>query len=175
MNNSDNIITENHLTTNKTEMQKIKNIANKEYKIWPNAISLGVVAGFLMSAYLLTLQFVGAEDAIGLKFLKYLFLLLILGVGINAYRKYDPTSSFFKNGIVMGSYTTLVSALTVVVINFVISVISPDLSFNKFNLEINSPGDFLTVSGALFFEILVFGMIGTFIFLQYLKGEPNNS
>ena len=75
----------------------------------------------------------------------------------------------------MGAYTTLVSALTVVILNFVISIIAPDLGFTKFNLEINSPGDFLATSGAIFFEILVFGMIGTFIFLQYLKGEPKNN
>lgn len=175
MNNLDNIVTESQLTSNKTEMQKTKSMANKEYKLWPNAISLGTIAGFLMGAYLLTLQIVGAGDSIGLKFFKYLFLLFALGMGISAYRKYNPTSSFFKNGIAMGAYITIISALVVVVIDFVISIISPDLSFNKFNLEINSPGDFLTTIGAIFFEILVFGMIGTFIFLQYLKGKPKNS
>lgn len=174
MNKSENMVTEHHIATNKTEMQKLKNMPNKEYKIWPNAMGLGTVAGILMAAYLLILQIAGAESSIGLKFFKYLFLLLVLGLGISAYRRHNPTSTFFKNGIVVGAYTTLISALTVVIINFLISIIAPEFSFNKFNLEINTPGDFLATSGAIFFEILVFGMIGTFIFLQYLKGEPNN-
>ncbi len=126
-----------------------------------------------MGLYLVALQLFGFESTIVLKFLKYLLLIGVLGWGLTRFRKMIPDKTFFQNGILLGVLTTFISALTLIAINIVVSLLNPEWAFNKFNLAIDSPASFLVTSGAIFFEVLVFGLVSTFIWLQYLKGRQN--
>lgn len=170
-----NIIIENKSNSSTSELNKLKHLADKKSNMSPNPALLGLAAGTLMAFYLLLLQISGKEQVIGLKFIKYLFLAGALGYGLFRYRKWNLTKTFFKNGIRIGFYTTMVAAITVVAFDLIVSIIAPEYSFNKFSLSVSSPADFFVISGAIFFEILVFGMIGTFIFLQYLKGSDKGN
>ena len=173
MESTDNIIISKTTNPDTPEMKKVKNIENRQFKIWPNALVWGMQAGFWMGAYLILLQVLGGAEIVALKFLKYIILLGVLGWALSKYRKINRTASFFQNGIYLGACTTLITAVTLVLVDFVVTIILPEYSFSKFNLEVNSPMDFFATSGAIFFEILVFGMIITFIFLQYLKRNSN--
>ncbi|MBK8966996.1 MAG: hypothetical protein R3D58_05135 [Saprospiraceae bacterium] len=139
--------------------------------IYPMATLGGLSAGFFMGVYLVALQVFGFDGTIVLKFFKYLILVGILGWGLVRFRQMIPGKTFFQNGILLGVLTTFISGLTLIAINIVVSLLNPEWAFNKFNLAIESPGTFLVTSGAIFFEVLVFGLVGTFIWLQYLKGK----
>lgn len=144
------------------------------YSIYPVATLGGLSAGFLMGLYLVALQLFGLDGTIMLKFFKYLILIGMLGWGLSRFRQMIPGKTFFQNGILLGVLITFISALTLIAINIVVSLLNPEWAFNKFNLAVKSPAAFLVTSGAIFFEVLVFGLVGTFIWLQYLKGKRHS-
>lgn len=131
----------------------------------------GMVAGLLMGAYLLILQVGVAEPSSLLRFLKYLILAAVLGFSIYQYREHLPKGKVFRNGILLGLYITFVSALTLVAFNGLVYAVNADWAIDKFSLEPGSLGEFLVIDGVLFFEILVYGLILTFIWLQYFKSQ----
>ena len=143
----------------------------QNFKYHASALSWGLAAGLFMAVFLLFLQMAG-QDSIALKFFKYVFLIGFLGWGLWKYRTIDQSSSFFQQGIKLGAMTTFYAALSLVVVGFVVALAAPDLAFQKFNLAVDSPGDLIVTNVVIFFEVLVFGMVATFIWLQYLKNKP---
>lgn len=135
------------------------------------ALGWGLTAGLLMGVYLLFLQLAGAGDAVALKFLKYLILAGCLGWGLWRYRSVDRSGKFFSRGIVLGALTTFYAAVSLIAVGFLAGAVAPELAFEKFSLRVNSPGDLLVTNIAIFFEVLVFGLVITFIGLQYLKNR----
>ncbi len=162
--------TENKGRKVKLEMKQDPGRQN-QFKIYPAATMYGLTAGLLMGIYLIMLQMIEMDSSISLKFLKYIVLIGVLGWGLHRYRQQNANGTFFANGIRIGALATLISAATLIVINVLVSLVMPEWAFNKFNLAIDSPGTFLITSGAIFFEVLVFGMVSTFIWLQYLKNR----
>lgn len=166
---------ENDILTNKPKdvdhlhLKKSQKDSAKKLIFWPNILAWGIVAGLGMGAYILLLHAIGAVDIIALKFMKYLVLAGILGTVLSKYRKLNSTATFFQNGISIGSVISFTSAITFLLVNFVVTILTPALSFTKFGKTVDTPFDFLVISGGTFFEILVFGLIGTFIWIQILK------
>ena len=174
METSENIVFAKRKDPDTPKNKTPDNPIHSPIKIRSDSLKWGVQAGLLMGAYLLLLHVFGGGDSVALKFLKYLFLFGVLGRGLTLYRKQNSKPAFFQNGIRIGALTTFFGALTLLFVNLVVSIIAPEYSFNRFNLEVNSPMDFLITSGTLFFEVLVFGMVGTFIWLQYLKRNTSD-
>lgn len=142
---------------------------NIPYKIWPNGLIWGFAAGFCMGVYILLLQFFGEKNNIALKFLKYIFLVGIIGFVLGKYRKINRTSTYFQKSIFLGAVISAVSAVAFFVFDGVVSLIDPAYSFTRFNYQIDSPLDFMITGAGTFFEVLVFGVIGTLIWLEYFK------
>ena len=150
-----------------------QNEFNPKFRLMRQSLIWGIQAGLWMGIFILVVNVLGGRDNIALKFVKYLFLVGILGWVLYRYRKANRTMTFFQKGIVLGAMTTFFSALTFLLVDLIVSVANPNLSFSRFGYEIDSTLDFLVVNGSLMLEILIFGMIGTFIWLQLLKYRTN--
>lgn len=139
------------------------------FNFYWNGAKWGIISGIAMALYLFVLNFYEVSELIGIKFLKYLILGSILVYGLNTYKKYLDKTFTFKKGILLGLYTTFVSALSLILMNVLAYFFTDSLAFDKFSVSSDNFGDFAVISGGLFFEVIVYGMIITFIILQYLK------
>jgi len=146
-----------------------KAIYDNTFMFYRDGTRWGIAAGVGMAIFLVVAQLTSMGDSIGLKFFKYLVLGGVLAFGLSVQRGYLRGDYNFKNGIMLGAYITFVSALTLSLMNIFIFFTTDDLAFDKFSVEGNTFGDVVLVSVALFFEVLVFGMIATFIRMQFIK------
>ncbi len=145
-----------------------KNINLDNFSRTRNGIRLGILGGIGMAMFLVAAQLTAGESMV-LKFLKHIALFGVLGYGLNAQKTYMQDNYGFKYGIQLGVIITATSAITLALMNVIMFLISPDLAFDKFSMQADSVGHLAVLSGVLFFEVLVFGMIITFIFLQAIK------
>lgn len=145
------------------------------FKFWETATRRGLQAGLLMGLYLVLIHFLPIIDGKTLRFLKYLFLAGILAVTLSRAKTFFPRVTFFKKGILLGIVTTFFSAVTLLFVNFGSYALIPGFSLEKFQMTADDLGSFFIINGTLFFEVLVFGVILTFICLQYLKYRPVKS
>lgn len=139
------------------------------FPFYSEGSKLAIIAGGLMGLFLYAIAFFGAEESIGLKFLKYLILGGFLAYGLYSQKKFLGKNYRFKKGILLGLFITAVSAITLIAMNFLAFTFFENIAFEKFQLSSDGIGSFLVVSGIVFFECLVYGMILTLIILQYLK------
>ncbi len=151
--------------------------AVKTYDLNYQKISLtrGVQGGIAMGAFLIVLHLVGAGDIIWLKFLKYILLGGILAVTFKRLQQILPDGELFKNAIIVGIYTTMVSAFTLSIISLAAASLGSEIGFHKFDIQSDSFANDLLISGVLFFETLVGGAILSFIILQALKSRPKGN
>lgn len=145
-----------------------KSTNSKNFSRTTDGIRLGLLGGLGMAIFLIASQLM-AGDSMILKFLKYIALFGVLLYGLNAQKSYMKDSYAFKYGIQLGVIVTATGAITLALMNVFMFWISPDLAFDKFSMEADSVGHLAVLSGVLFFEVLVFGMIITFIILQAIK------
>jgi nitrate reductase gamma subunit len=175
MSYTDKVIDINRPNPNVKEMDKVKRAARAEVDIIKEGTPLGLKAGIAMAIYLFLVNIFGGGDIVAFKFIKYLFLAIPLWIGLSKVSNLLKTGTVFKNGILLGSVITFVSGLTLALMNILAFFINPEVSFNKFSLEPETAKSMLVISGSVFFEVLVFGMIITFIWLQILKSKPKNA
>jgi hypothetical protein len=142
---------------------------NVSLRINRRILSNGLLAGFLMSAYLTFLQVNSYDQSLVLKFGKYILLAIVLFLVLNQAKKILPPISFFKRGIKIGAGVTLLSAIIIALTNIALFFINNTWAFNKFNMEPKGLQELLILDGVMLFEIFVYGMIITFIILQFLK------
>jgi hypothetical protein len=131
----------------------------------------GLISGILMGMFLIILELTGQGANEGLKMVKYVFLGALLFYSLSAYKKSLPDGKIFKNGILLGLYTSFIAALSLIIFSALITGLTGgEIAFSKFTLDASAGlSQLLTLDILLFFEVIVFGMILTFISLQYLK------
>lgn len=142
---------------------------NISLRINQRILSNGLLAGFLMSIYLIFLQVNGYDQSLFLKFGKYLLLAIILFLVLNQAKKILPPISFFKRGIKIGAGVTLLAGIIIALTNFALFFINNAWAFNKFNMQPKGLPELLILDVTMLFEVFVYGMIITFIILQFLK------
>lgn len=129
----------------------------------------GIIAGTLMAMYLMIFQFTGNDYSPFLKLFKYLILGGAIVTALVSYKNSFPNKRIFIKGIAIGNKLSAIAAIILVAINIFLFLLSQDMSFSKYGLEPISFSQVIVVSGILFFETFVFGMILTFATLQLLK------
>jgi hypothetical protein len=134
-------------------------------------ISGGLIAGALMGLYLFIMELSLTDPSSMVKFGKYLFLAAVLGYFLTKARRRNKDRYFFKRGALLGITISFISALTIILINGMAFFSGSEATFDKFTMHASSFGQFLLIDGVILFEIVVYGMILTFIWLQYLKGR----
>ena len=139
-------------------------------------IRRGIEAGALMALFLVILEATVPEDtAAGLRFLQYLILGGMLYYALSYTRDHYPQTGYFQEGMQIGAGISVISALTVIAVNLISFMLGTSMTLEKYSRGNESVGEFLSTNGILFFEIFVFGMILTFICLQYLKTRSSDT
>lgn len=130
----------------------------------------GSAAGVSMVIVSLLIAMVTGNEQPGWDYLKYIFLGVALGMVLNNYKSYLPEGKVFKDGMVLGLYTSVIAAIVMVMLNFVINLLGIETTFaGKFGIEADSFGSILTILGLLAIECIGYGLILTFAWLQLLK------
>lgn len=149
--------------------------SNNEFSFLYVVARAGIVAGFLIVGYLTFLQFTQYDQYTALRFFKYLFLAMVIGVTLKQAKNYYPPITYFKRGIQLGAGVSALTALIVAIFNVFFFFIDYEYTFSKFGLEASTLRRLAVLDVTLGFEIVVFGMIITFICLQFLKyNDPSN-
>ncbi len=146
-----------------------KKTPDPRFDFYGTAFRNGVTAGALMGLYLIVIHLIPGEDGAGLKFIRYVFLAWIIATMLSRAKAFFPPVSFFKSGISLGLLTSIIAGLTLFAIHFVAFLSGSDLRPDRFTMEANSMGHFLILGVTMIFEVLVYGMVITFVSLQYLK------
>ncbi len=163
-------------------------IKNKQQRNYPSERNnksrfyfLGIVAGILsavgMALLTIALTQVGTISAPVIMFVKYLILGIALSWILASQRRALGKTYKFVKGIRLGGLVTFASAITIAFANSFLYSVEAKLE-NGNPTDPSSPlGGALINGGVTFMECLVFGMILTFICLQFLKrgreGEQN--
>ncbi len=140
------------------------------YPVFQKSLYYGGLAGIAMVLISIVIGLTAGTENPGWDYLKYIILGLALGHQLNTYKDYLPSGKIFKDGLVVGAYTSIVAAVVMSGIDFLVSMTGFETSFaNKFRLEADSFGGVLTIVGLSAIECVVYGMILTFVWLQLLK------
>lgn len=134
-------------------------VSTENSSITNEAILFGILGGFGIAMLLVTAQ-VMIGSAIVLKFLKFIALFVVLGYGLNAQGN-DQNS--FINSIGFSIISTISVAISLALINILISWISPSLAFDALSTQADSFRQLVLSSRIFFIETLVFGLIITLI------------
>lgn len=140
------------------------------YPIFQKSLYYGGIAGIAMVLISIVIGLLAGTETPGWDYLKYIILGLALGHQLNNYKDYLPSGKIFKDGLVVGAYTSIIAAVVMSGIDFLVSMTGFETSFaNKFRLEADSFGGVLTIVGLSAIECVVYGLILTFVWLQLLK------
>ena len=140
-----------------------------DHNFWRFAAIYGTLAGVLMGLFLGFLQAINYDQSIAMKFVKYIFLIGVIGLALKRYVRYLHPDTYFQNGIKMGAAITLVAAFVLSVVNIIAFSIFGPGSIDKFAYVADNTGTALVLEGVTFVEVLVFGMIITFCWVQGIK------
>lgn len=164
----------NQITSNTTTYASTASSTNKDnYPFFKGTFTYGVIGGGLIAAFLFILQFAGMENNIGIKYFGYSFLGVMLAIGLVDYDRFLKTGTTFRNGMSFAAQITLFAGVTIIAINAIAFLLGSSLVFSKYGVEVVDFPSLLMISGALFLEIMVAGLIFTFITLQYLKSRKD--
>lgn len=147
-----------------TKKSSIKKVRERKFRF-----RYGIFAGLTMGFFIALFQIFDAEITIAARFFKWLILVGFLGFGLKALKDVSEPVKFFIDSITFGFQNTIAAALAFIGVNFILFAINPEFAFQKFTMASETFRELLIVSGSLFFEVLVYGMIITFIWLQILK------
>ncbi len=152
---------------------------NKKSRFYFSGIVAGIFAAVGMALLTVLLTQVGTFSTPMIMFTKYIILGIVLYGILSSQQKalhdspmVTKDSFEFSKGIRLGGLVTIAAAIT-------LSIANVFLHDGEATLETGNPtdpsslGSFFINGGVVFMECLVFGMILTFISLQFLKrGRP---
>lgn len=163
----------NQSKSNTTSFSAINTSSKMQYPFFSGTLKYGVIAGGLMALFLFFIQSIGMENNIGMKYLVYGLLGMVLAIGLSDYDRFLKTGTTFRKGMPFAAQITLLTGATVLIINVITFFTGSSLVFSKYGLEAVDFPTLLMISGTLFMEIMVAGLIFTFIVLQYLKSRKD--
>ena len=152
---------------------QVNNSNGTDYPFFKNTLRYGYIAGGLIALSLFALQKLGMEQSIGIKYISYIMLGLVLAYGLKEYDAYLETGTTFKKGMVFAAQICLFSGATLLIIHLITFLAGSSLVFSKYGVEATSFSYWLLLSGGIFMEVMIAGLIFTFIILQALKSRKN--
>ena len=155
-----------HFNTKKT----INKVSSENSSINNEGILFGILGGAGIAMLLVTAQLM-INNAIFLKILKFIALFVVLGYGLNAQDTHNRNNFSFKNSVQFSVISTVSVAISLALINILISWISPGLAFDALSTQTDSIRLLLLSKSISILDTLVFGIIITFILL--LRNKTN--
>lgn len=134
-----------------------------------NTIYEGILAGVLISLFLGTLSVAGDYGGEVIKYFKFLFLFAIVAYALYRVKRVTEGSEFLVASISKGFGISVIGGFIVTVVNFVLFLINPDFSIQKYTLIPTTPGQVHLVNLLLMIEFVIAGLLSAFIMFQGLK------
>ncbi len=150
-------------TVERSDLMNFRNISTR----------YGLAAGLLMAAFLIVMQVTNNDYSPFVKLSKYFLLAIPIVLALKLYKEKYSGDIFIK-GVSLSAKLSLIAGCTLVLINLLLYMVSPDLAFSKYSLEPTSIIQMIVISAIIFFETFVFGNLISFICLQYLKDRYKN-
>ena len=150
-------------TVERSDLMNFRNISTR----------YGLAAGLLMAAFLIVMQVTNNDYSPFVKLSKYFLLAIPIILALKLYKEKYSGDIFIK-GVSLSAKLSLIAGCTLVLINLLLYMVSPDLAFSKYSLEPTSIIQMIVISAIIFFETFVFGNLISFICLQYLKDRYKN-
>lgn len=157
-------------------VDKNENVRSEDYgfPFYRRGISYGIGTGVLMGAISLLISALFQPSNAGWDYLKYIIMGVVLWRLLSNYKTYLPEGKVFKDGMLLGLLTAFVAALTMAVLILIAALAGMDSLFlTRYGLEPGTLGNALVLSSWAALEGMVYGLILTFVSLQFLKdGKP---
>jgi len=129
----------------------------------------GIIAGILMALFLMSFQVSGNDFSPYLKLFKYGILGSAIVFALISYKSSKKSKGIFIKGMTIGNKLSLVAASILAIINIILFFTTNEWAFSKYGMEPETFFQSFVISGILFFETFVFGMIITLSALQFMK------
>lgn len=134
----------------------------------------GVAMGVLMGTASILISLLFEPQSVGWDYLKYIILAFGLWKLLSNYKTYLPAGKIFKDGMLLGLFTSFVAAMAmagVILVATLAGVDSPYLI--HFDRDPETLLNALALSGWAAMDGMTYGLILTFVFLLFLKdSEP---
>lgn len=137
-------------------------------------ISLGVMSGVSMALYLIVLELTMRESFGAIVYFQYLLLAAFIFLALRENEKARAAGRVFQRGLTIGIIVSAISGLLMVLTTLAFSVILPEYSLDQFGLADNNISRQIVTGFGMALETFVFGMILTFIFLQFMKKSSSS-
>lgn len=149
------------------------NSKDENFSFYRYAIIYGLIAGGVMSAYRLVLRLVGANGNITFDFLTFLFLGPILWWAIANYKYIADKKAFFRSSIQLGLIISLIAGIVLAAFSLISYAIDVQAigETRKYFFEATSLAQVFVIDVIWLLQCIVFGMIWTFIILQFKKHD----
>lgn len=154
-----------------TDDQQTKSVQQKlrKYKFYERGIRYGLFSGLMISMYLLILRAFNQGGNMPLKFLAFLILGITIATEIKRRKEKVKEGTLFKKGILTGVFISFVTASTILLFESAVFLLDYEWLVPMFKNEITGVVEFAAFSSMMFLETILFGLILTFIILQYYK------
>jgi len=139
-----------------------------------NVLINGLQGGIFLIASWLLFRILFTEANTMWQYLGYVILMYFVYNSITMHRAVINKGKRFQNGIKVGFQVSAIAALVVALINAVVAMASPELAVTKFNKEITDIFTIIAVDFGIILEIMVVGMLTTFIVLQSQKDSSSS-
>lgn len=137
------------------------------------SIKYGISAGLAIALFLSTLSISGAFGDSPLRFAKYLLLIAVMSVFFSRFRPDKPARDYAAYHIKNASIISLMAAVVTILMNIALYNLNPEYSFQKFNLVPLQNETFMVINATIFFEIIVLGMISSFVIFPMFKPKDD--
>ncbi len=137
------------------------------------SVRFGLIAGILMAAVLVFLEYFLGDSAPYLKLLQFVPLFICIALATSIFKQEMHGRKIFVKGFDIGFRSSLVAGSVLFVLNVFLFIFADDLAFSVFAIEPHSIGQAFIISSILLFATIAFGVIFSFVNLTYLKESVN--
>ena len=137
-------------------------------------IRYALFAGVLMSIFALLSQAIFTANFSWIHYLQYIILAYFAFQAVIVSNRNHRDGTFFQRGLSRGAVFSVVAGVVIVLFNLLISAVAPDFSLARFGEEVSETTPIMVSSFGILMEVFVFGLILTFIFLQYEKRSSSS-
>lgn len=137
------------------------------------SVKYGSIAGILMAAILVLLEYYMRDPAPYFKLLLFVPLFVCIALAIKTFKREMHGRKIFIKGFDIGFRSSLVAGIFLFILNVLFFIFGDELAFSIFAIEPHSIGQAFIISSILLFTTIVFGVIFSFVNLTYLKESVN--
>ena len=141
----------------------------EDFNFYLQGMLMGAVGGIIIGLILWLTSDAAGYQSLGWKFGSMFIMGIIIWVGMTRYERHLLPDQIYKKGLIFGLYVAIMTGVAVLIVNTIIYLLFGTGSMNMLSYQVNSTTDFMVAEAIWMFVLFVFGMIFSFIAIQFLK------